>query len=49
MSLEPLPKAGAGIDRTTIRKMLALTPGERLRIATKEARNLDRMMPRQRR
>ena len=49
MSLEPLPRAGVGIDRTTIRRMLALTPRERLRIATREARNLDRLTPRRRR
>jgi len=40
MSLEPLPRAGVGIDRSTIRRMLALTPSQRLRLATKEARNL---------
>ncbi len=40
MSLEPLPRAGTGVDRSTIRRMLALTPRQRLQVATKEARNL---------
>lgn len=48
MSLEPLPRAGAGIDRTTIRRMLALTPRQRLKVATKEARNLAALKPRRR-
>lgn len=48
MSLQPVARAGAGIDRTTIRKMLALTPRQRLRVATKEARNLELLKPRRR-
>ena len=48
MSLEPLPRAGQGIDRTTIRKMLALSPQKRLQLAMKEARNLEAMKPRRR-
>ncbi len=43
MSLELIPRAGIGVDRTTIRRMLALTPRQRLRLATKEARNLGAM------
>jgi transcriptional regulator with XRE-family HTH domain len=31
---------GQGIDRTVIRELLALTPGERLKLAADEARNL---------
>ena len=38
------PRPGAGIDRTQIRSMLALTPLERLRLAVREARNLDRLL-----
>jgi transcriptional regulator with XRE-family HTH domain len=48
MSLEPVARAGTGIDRTTIRNMLALTPRQRLRLATKEARNLALLKPRRR-
>jgi transcriptional regulator with XRE-family HTH domain len=48
MSLEPLPRAGRGIDRTTIRKMRALTPQKRLQLAMKEARNLEAMKLRRR-
>ena len=40
MALEPVPRAGSGIDRTTIRRMLALTPRQRLLTAAKEARNV---------
>lgn len=45
MSLEAIPRAGAGIDRSTIRKMLALTPEQRLQLAAKEARNLSALRP----
>lgn len=45
MSLEAVPRAGTGIDRSTIRRMLALTPAERLKLATKEARNLAALGP----
>jgi predicted transcriptional regulator len=31
---------GQGIDRTMMRELLALTPGERLKLAAEEARNL---------
>jgi hypothetical protein len=41
-----MPRAGHGIDRTTIRKMLRLTPAERLRLAAKESRNLALLHPR---
>ena len=48
MTLEPMPRAGVGVDRTTIRRMLRLTPRQRLQIATKEARNLAAITPRRR-
>ena len=38
LSSEPI--AGRGVDRTAIREMLALSPGERLALAVEEARNL---------
>ncbi|MBI3648597.1 MAG: helix-turn-helix transcriptional regulator [Actinobacteria bacterium] len=38
------PRPGAGIDRTPIRALLALTPAERLCLAAREARNLDRLL-----
>jgi len=48
MSLEPVPRSGTGIDRSSIRKMIALSPQQRLQLAAKEARNLDRLKPRRR-
>jgi len=48
MSLEPVPRAGVGVDRTAIRQLLALSPRERLRLASKEARNLALLRPRRR-
>jgi transcriptional regulator with XRE-family HTH domain len=38
----PLP--GAGVDRTPIRALLRLSPAGRLRLAAREARNLDRLL-----
>jgi transcriptional regulator with XRE-family HTH domain len=38
------PRPGAGIDRGPIRALLALTPAQRLRLAAREARNLDRFL-----
>ena len=38
------PRPGAGIDRGPIRAMLDLSPAERLRLAVREARNLDRLL-----
>jgi transcriptional regulator with XRE-family HTH domain len=46
MRLEAVPRSGQGIDRTTIRRMLALTPRQRL---AKEARNLETLRVRRRR
>jgi predicted transcriptional regulator len=39
-------RLGDGVDRTVIRPLLDLTPSERLRLATEEARNLDRALAR---
>jgi len=49
MRLEPVPEAGRGIDRSTIRRMLALTPRQRLALAAREARNLESLAVRRRR
>ena len=38
--LELVPVAGRGIDRSAIRRLLALSPAERARLAVREARNL---------
>jgi uncharacterized protein len=38
------PVPGAGVDRTTIRALLRLSPGDRLRLAAHEARNLERLL-----
>jgi hypothetical protein len=43
MALEAVPRAGHGVDRSTIRRMLKLTPKQRLALAAKEARNLARL------
>ena len=45
MRLEAQPIAGEGVDRSTIRRMLALTPAERLEVATREARALSELRP----
>ena len=37
-------RPGAGVDRSPIRAMLAMTPAERMRIAALEGRNLDRLL-----
>ncbi len=37
------PESGAGIDRTVIRGLLKLTPGERARLAAREAEGLARV------
>lgn len=37
-------RPGQGVDRGPIRALLALTPGQRLRVAAREARNLDRLL-----
>src|SRR5438552_18618337 len=45
-SLESRPRLGAGLDRSVIRRLLALTPGQRARLAVREGRNLERIRPR---
>ena len=44
VALTTMPRPGAGIDRTQIRDLRALSPGERLRLAAREGRNLDRLL-----
>jgi predicted transcriptional regulator len=42
-TLTTVPLAGSGIDRTQIRVLLALTPGQRVASVVDEARMLDRL------
>lgn len=42
--LEVMPRAGADIDRTAMRELLALTPQERLRVTAAEANALTRLL-----
>lgn len=44
LTLTSVPAPGSGVDRTTIRELLALSPGDRLRLAAREARNLERLL-----
>lgn len=37
-------RPGQGVDRTQIRELLRLTPGERLRLAAADARGLERLL-----
>jgi predicted transcriptional regulator len=39
-TLEAAPQLGIGVDRTGIRELLALTPGQRAQLATADARAL---------
>jgi len=43
MALALARRPGADLDRTAIRELLRLTPPERLRLAVREARNLQRL------
>jgi predicted transcriptional regulator len=43
MELQVSPRRGDGIDRSSIRQILELSPTERLRLAAAEARNLARL------
>jgi len=43
MTLEAIPRGGQGVDRTTIRRLLKLSPRKRLALAAKEARNLGKL------
>jgi len=49
LSLSVTPILGRGIDRSTIRHMRALTPRQRLDVATREARALAALQPKRRR
>ena len=42
-ALEVVPRAGAGVDRTEIRVLLAMTPAERAAGLVAEAATLDRL------
>ena len=42
--LESVPRRGVGVDRSVIRELLALTPAQRARQATEEARNLEAIL-----
>ena len=41
-------KPGTGIDRTTIQRLLTLTPAERIKMAIREANNLAELMEKMR-
>jgi predicted transcriptional regulator len=41
--LEALPQAGVGVDRTEIRRLLDLSPGDRARTLAEDATVLDRL------
>lgn len=41
LSLEAVPAIGIGVDRTQIRQLLRLTPGERARLAAADALAID--------
>ena len=41
--LESGPRPGRSLDRSIIRELLALSPGERARLAVDEARNVERI------
>lgn len=45
-ALEPSARLGLGVDRSAMRELLAMTPGERARLAVAEARNVARVRPR---
>jgi transcriptional regulator with XRE-family HTH domain len=44
--VELVERPGAGVDRTLIRALFRLSPGERLRLAAREAQNLERLLSR---
>jgi predicted transcriptional regulator len=43
-TIEVLPRAGIGVDRTGIRALLRLTPAQRLGTLREEASTLDRLL-----
>ncbi|MGH2635914.1 MAG: helix-turn-helix domain-containing protein [Actinomycetota bacterium] len=44
LGLAGVPRPGTGVDRSQIRQLLELSPRDRLRLAAREARNLDRLL-----
>ena len=44
--LQVVPRRGVGVDRTAIRELLRRSPGERARLAGREARQLEKLEPR---
>jgi transcriptional regulator with XRE-family HTH domain len=42
--LTTVPRPGQGVDRSQIRELLRLTPGQRLRLAAEDARGLERLL-----
>jgi predicted transcriptional regulator len=42
--LEVAPRLGIGVDRTVMRRLLRLTPMERLEVAVEDARGLERIL-----
>jgi transcriptional regulator with XRE-family HTH domain len=44
LELATVPRPGAGVDRTQIKELLALSPADRLRLAALDGRNLDRLL-----
>jgi len=47
--LELAPLSGEGVDRTVIRRLIALSPRARVRLAVEEARNVEKALARRRR
>lgn len=43
--LQVIPSRGVGVDRGAIRELLRVSPSERTRLATAEARNMDKLLP----
>lgn len=39
-----VPRLGRGVDRSQIRELLRLSPGQRLRLAAEDARGLERLL-----
>jgi transcriptional regulator with XRE-family HTH domain len=44
LALESVARPGSGVDRSSIRALLAMPPRARLRLAVREARNLERLL-----
>lgn len=43
--LSLIPRLGTGVDRSVIRELLRLTPGQRARLAAEEALRIDAVKP----